>query len=325
LAAAPRPAPFDFGLESEAQKCPDHHDDSEQPDALKRQGRGDSADYVGSDQEFEAKKDSAAKVRPILFVSAAPVASAAASFANEPGCGESHSNEDYRDTRELQHLGKLLDVPVNLLHSLTMAPLAACSSNLLRRRFRTYPSWANLAPMFDLPNSADVVVRAVALSVTALLWAVVLVRFIGLRSFSKMSAFDFVGTIAMGSLLAAAATADAWARFAQPMLAMLALLLMQATLAWLRSRSARVRRLLGNTPVILMRDGQFCPAALSQTRVAREDVLEKIRGANVHDLGDVRAVVLETTGDISVLHGSEIHEDILSGVRESPRGRQDLL
>ncbi len=64
-----------------------------------------------------------------------------------------------------------------------------------------------------------------------------------------------------------------------------------------------------------MENGRFCEEALRETRVAREDVLAKIRGANAPSLEDVRAVVLENTGDISVLHGERIDEAVLDGVR----------
>lgn len=176
--------------------------------------------------------------------------------------------------------------------------------------------------MFDLPLSLDTVVRGLALTTAALLWVVALVRIVGLRSFSKMTAFDFVVTVAMGSLLAAAATATSWRAFAQVLIAMVALLAVQAFLAVLRRRSERLRDLIGNTPVLLMENGEFCEAALRLTRVAREDVIAKIRTANALQLSDVRAVVLETTGDISVLHGSAIDERILKGVRRVAQGAE---
>ena len=169
--------------------------------------------------------------------------------------------------------------------------------------------------MFGLPIFLDTVAKGFLLTTMALFWIVALVRVVGLRSFSKMTAFDFVATVATGSLLAAAATATSWQAVAQIWIAMLALLAVQASLAVLRRKSDRLRDLIGNTPVLLMEDGVFCDRALRVTRIAREDVLSKIRTANALDLKEVRAVVLENTGDISVLHGAAIDEQLLSGVR----------
>ena len=169
--------------------------------------------------------------------------------------------------------------------------------------------------MFGVPNEWDVLVRGIVLTIAALLWVLLVVRVVGLRSFSKMTAFDFVATIATGSLLATAATATRWSDFAQVAIAVLALMAVQAALAALRKASGTARELLGNTPILLMRDGQFMDDAMRSARVAREDVLAKIRGANVGSISAVRAVVLETTGDISVLHGGDPDLALLEGVR----------
>jgi len=169
--------------------------------------------------------------------------------------------------------------------------------------------------MFDLPDGWDVIIRGVVLTIAALLWVLLVVRVVGLRSFSKMTAFDFVATVATGSLLATAATATRWSEFLQFAVAVLALMAVQAGLAAMRKASNTAREVLSNTPILLMRDGQFLEDAMRKSRVARNDVLAKIRGANVSSISDVRAVVLETTGDISVLHGGEVDQYLLHGVR----------
>ena len=174
--------------------------------------------------------------------------------------------------------------------------------------------------MFDLPTHWEILARGIGLTIAALIWIVLLVRIIGLRSFSKMTAFDFVVTLATGSLLASAATVSDWPALFQIAVAILVLLSVQAGLATLRKSSKSVRDLLGNTPLLLMRDGQFIDAAMQSSRVAREDVLAKLRGANVSDLTAVRAVVLESTGDISIMHGSPIQPELLEGVRGAESG-----
>ena len=169
---------------------------------------------------------------------------------------------------------------------------------------------------FDDPT-ADLVARGVLLSATALVWVVALTRIMGLRSFSKMTSFDFVMTIAMGSLLAGAAQSTDWDGYVQATLAMAGLFATQWGIARLRRWSERVEDLVQNTPVILMRDGRFDETALARTRTAKRDLIAKLREANVHDPAKVRAVVLETTGDISVLHGDRVDPALFSGVRRA--------
>lgn len=169
--------------------------------------------------------------------------------------------------------------------------------------------------MLDLSPFAGSLVRGALLAVCALLWVVLLVRIMGLRSLSKMTSVDFIMTIAMGSLVGSGSQSDKWPAFVQTLAAMAALFAVQFAIAFLRRRSEWASRVVQNQPLLLMRDGQIIESALADSRVTRSDLLAKLREANVGDPAKVRAAVLETTGDVTVLHGSDIDETILSGVR----------
>ena len=160
----------------------------------------------------------------------------------------------------------------------------------------------------------DTLLRGVVLAIVALVWVVVQIRVVGLRSLSKMTSFDFVMTVALGSLVAGASQASDWLQFAQPLTAMTGLFLIQWSTARLRKNSDTAEAVMQNEPVLLMRDGKFNRKAMKQTRVAESDLRAKLREANVLRLEDVRAVVLETTGDVSVLHGEMLEETMLKGV-----------
>ncbi|MFD1343583.1 DUF421 domain-containing protein [Litorisediminicola beolgyonensis] len=162
-------------------------------------------------------------------------------------------------------------------------------------------------------ETASPVWRGAILSVVALAWAVALTRVLGLRSFSKMTAFDFVMTVATGSLLAGAAQAASSAAFTQALVAMAGLFATQWAIAMIRVRSPRLRRWIANSPALLMRDGVVDEAELHRRRVTRDDLEAKLREANVMHPSEVRAVVLETTGDISVLHGPDLDPRLLPG------------
>ena len=169
--------------------------------------------------------------------------------------------------------------------------------------------------MFVDLSEIDVVLRGLFLTAAGMVWIVFLVRIVGLRSFSKMTSFDFVMTVAMGSLLAGAGQSTSWSGFGQTLVAMMALFLVQWGTARIRKSSDRFEELTQNSPIVLMRDGTILEAALKQTRVAKDDLIAKLREANVLSFDDVRAVVLETTGDISVLHGNKMDTQMLAGVR----------
>lgn len=170
--------------------------------------------------------------------------------------------------------------------------------------------------MFFENSIADAAARGIIIAVLALGWMNLLIRLNGLRSLSKMTNFDFVTTVAFGSLLAGAAQVSEWTAALQSFAAMLGLVLAQAATSFLRRRSDAVAGAVGNEPCLIMRNGEFDEEALKATNVRREDMIAKLREANVLQMSQVRAVILETTGDVSVLHGSEeIDEIILTDVR----------
>lgn len=168
--------------------------------------------------------------------------------------------------------------------------------------------------MFDLVDPLGALVRGLFLTMVAVLWTLLLVRLVGLRAFSKMTAFDFVTTIATGSLIATAGTQNDWSDYLQVLAAIAGVFAIQVTLAWARRRWPGFGSAIRNPPVLLVEDGRILESALQETRVSRPNIMEKVRGSGAASLEDVRAMVLETTGDISVLTG-EVDPALLDGVK----------
>ncbi|MDO6441155.1 MULTISPECIES: DUF421 domain-containing protein [unclassified Marinobacter] len=169
--------------------------------------------------------------------------------------------------------------------------------------------------MFVSQPTFDSILRGGVLATLAIVWVVTLVRVNGLRSFSKMTSFDFVMTVAMGSLVASSSQSTNWNAFLQSSVAMAALFVVQFSAAFARKSSDKLKSIMQNEPVILMRDGVIFDDALAKTRVSRDDLIAKLREANVCNFSSVHAVILETTGDISVLHGGNFSDDLLQGAR----------
>ncbi|MDP4574193.1 DUF421 domain-containing protein [Qipengyuania sp. G39] len=168
--------------------------------------------------------------------------------------------------------------------------------------------------MFFEETWLDIATRAVVLSLIGIIWVTLVIRMIGLRSLSKMTNFDFVVTVASGSLLAGAVQASEWPAFVQTLAALAALFGLQFIIAKLRQQSENFEQAIQNGPIFLMWEGKFIDNALETSRVAKDDIIAKLREANVLDMGQVRAVVLETTGDISVLHGDHLDDDLVDGI-----------
>ena len=155
-------------------------------------------------------------------------------------------------------------------------------------------------------------------SVLVVVATIAVIRVVGLRSLSKMTSTDFAVTVAIGSIVGGVASTSN--SLLDGALAIAALLGFQSVIGWFRvSRSPGA--LVDNEPVLLMLDGSFRPDAMSANRVTEHDVIAKLREANVRDLDQVLAVVLETTGDVTVIHGDgPLDERLLDGVRRPTTG-----
>lgn len=142
-------------------------------------------------------------------------------------------------------------------------------------------------------------------------------RIVGLRSFSKMSSFDFAMTVAVGSLMASTATSPS-TTLLNGVIGLGVFYLAQLLIARARLR-LRASRVVDNTPLLLMHDGEVLPEHMHLARISDRDLRAKLRQAGVTDPGQVLAVVLETTGDVSVLQGhGPLHPDLMTDVRGVP-------
>ena len=130
----------------------------------------------------------------------------------------------------------------------------------------------------------------------------VLVKISGLRSFAKMSAFDFAVTIAVGSIIADTVVTKS-TTVAEGTLGIAMLFLLQTCFAiWRRYRK---NTHLENKPLLLMDGDKVLNENMRSANITEADLMAKLREANVIKLSEVKAVLLEATGDVSVLHSKD--------------------
>jgi uncharacterized membrane protein YcaP (DUF421 family) len=163
-------------------------------------------------------------------------------------------------------------------------------------------SFSDLTPLWEAP--------------LLLLTVVAFTRLVGLRSFSKMSAYDFAITVAFGSTLASVVLSPDRG-LVDGALAFVALFVTQWIVGFVRSHFPRMQAPLDNRPLLLMHDGRMLHENMLEARVTEADLIAKLRESGVLRMSDVRAVVFETTGDVSVLAGDMLEDRLLEGVRGS--------
>ncbi|WP_438968692.1 DUF421 domain-containing protein [Nonlabens sp.] len=155
----------------------------------------------------------------------------------------------------------------------------------------------------DLNIMPEVIVGTVVLY----LGIIVYTRIFGLKSFSKMTGFDFLNTVAIGNLLAMSVATSSPSLFVGALLIGL-LYLLNYLVTLLTYRSKIAEKLMDNSPILLMENGKVLYNNLKKTKVTENELRGKLREANVIRLTEVKAVILESTGDVSVMHTSKNEE-----------------
>ena len=143
-------------------------------------------------------------------------------------------------------------------------------------------------------------IRTLAGGVLAYVAVVALLRISGRRTLSKMNAFDFVVTIALGSTLATLLL-DRGVPLAEGVLALALLIGLQFAVTWSSVRAGLVKRIVTGEPILLLHQGTYLQSAMRRARVTEEEVRAGVRKAGLGSLAGIDAVVLETDGSFSVV------------------------
>ncbi len=150
-----------------------------------------------------------------------------------------------------------------------------------------FDSWSQLA-------------RVVLVGSAAYLTLVVVLRVSGKRALSKLNAFDFAVTIAIGSTLATILLSSdvSWGEGA---LAFSLLAILQMLVSWGSARLPWLKALVTSPPTLLVEDGSMLEDAVRRHRLTRDEVHQAVRSSGVGGLDRVAAVVLESDGSLSVI------------------------
>lgn len=125
----------------------------------------------------------------------------------------------------------------------------------------------------------------------ALIWVVL--RVVGKRELSQLSAFDFVILVVLGDLVAEGVVAEDTS-LTGAVIAVATFGLLTVALSWLSWRlPSRARPLFEGTPTLLIKDGELIEEALRIERLEINDLHEAARADGIRDLKDIEWAVLE--------------------------------
>ncbi len=144
--------------------------------------------------------------------------------------------------------------------------------------------------------------RILVLGTAAYVLLILYVRLFGKRTLSKLSAFDLVVTVALGSTLSSIIVSKE-VKLADGALALLVLCALQFAVAYVFVRSPRAERLAKAEPRLLYFQGRLIDGAMRAEMITEDDIRAAVRSEGIGDFAAVTAVVLESDGSLSVVSG----------------------
>ncbi|QSW88392.1 DUF421 domain-containing protein [Flavobacterium endoglycinae] len=125
------------------------------------------------------------------------------------------------------------------------------------------------------------------------------VRISGKRTLAKLNAFDFVVSIALGSTLSDIMLGTI--PFLEGLIVLFLIIFLQYFFALLARTSSRMERIINTVPRPVFADNEFFEKTMAREAITKEEIYAAIRSAGIDQIKDVKAVVMELNGTMSVI------------------------
>ena len=140
----------------------------------------------------------------------------------------------------------------------------------------------------------DIVVRAVLLY----LFLLFVMRVIGRRELSTLSAVDLVLLIVLGDAIQQGLTQDDYS-VTGAIIAISTIAALQVLVSYVSFRSRRVRTVLEGHPIVVIQDGKLLEQNLRRQRMTPDELAEEMRIQQIANFEDVQWGILESNGQVS--------------------------
>lgn len=146
--------------------------------------------------------------------------------------------------------------------------------------------------------------RVALVTATVFVAVVIMLRLVGQQALAKMSGFDVVFTVTLGSVVANVAVSRDIS-VAEALTALVTMLALQEIVRYLQSRYMLAHHAVRQPPRVLLWDGALLEDRLLETSVSADEIRAAVRKAGLRSLSDARVVVLENDGEWSVIAKSD--------------------
>ncbi|KAF5040267.1 hypothetical protein DSECCO2_535280 [anaerobic digester metagenome] len=153
-------------------------------------------------------------------------------------------------------------------------------------------------------NTWSDIVRVLVLGIAGYIALIFLLRVSGKRTLSKLNAFDFVITVALGSTFGSFILSKD-VSLSEGLTGLAVLIWLQHMISWLTVRSDFIKGVVRGEPTLVYYNGEYLKDAMKRSRVVESEIEQSVRNEGHANLEDVGAVILETDGSFSIIGQSE--------------------
>jgi len=154
--------------------------------------------------------------------------------------------------------------------------------------------------------------EGVAIAITGIVLCfglILFTRLMGLRSFAKLTSYDFAMTVAVGSILASTVLSKS-PSLSKGLLAIAVLFILQGSVSFLCRKVKPFKKVVDNEPIVLMAHGAYYWDNIAPASLSKHDIGTVLRKNGIKSKSQVFALVMETTGDMSVSKQDDTIPDI---------------
>lgn len=136
-------------------------------------------------------------------------------------------------------------------------------------------------------------------SIVSIFLLFIFTKITGKKQISHLTFFDYIAGISIGSIAAQFAIDDT-VPFIHGVVALITYSVVPVIMSYISLKSIKGRRILGDTPTILVQNGKIIEKNLRKSKFTVNDILEECRLKDVFKISDVEYAILETSGKVSL-------------------------
>ncbi len=148
------------------------------------------------------------------------------------------------------------------------------------------------------------ILKIIAASFASLGSLFLFTKLMGNREMSQLSMFDYVSSIALGSIAGEMAVMSTDS-ILEPFISMIIFSVLTIFISYITCKSIFLRRFFEGQIILLYQNGQVFEKNLLKAKMDMDEFLSACRVSGYYDLEEVHTVYLETNGKISVLPNAQ--------------------